>query len=200
MRLKFSIPEQVYYKIAYKGETKSLRLEQYGDSADIDDYEHDEIVEMCHGIYRRKKYLRDDEGTYLHLENVVRATCTLVAVTYKNQYISMGMSKHDLNRLSNIKSFFVSEYALIAKDASTVKETKHVITNYLYKSGEIRKAAKKYKGLFLIRNDYENFAPIANGKCPRDLFHPIKNAINYLFFNDGYYINQFVVEGALKIF
>jgi len=178
-------------RIRKKWNDSGLAFEKFGRSSNISDYSDREINEMLLGIYKDSKHLMVDEGYFIDVTQVKKASCILVDVSYSRRI------KPDLNsplKLQDIRNFYVEDYFIETKEAFS-DQYKHKITGYLKKIGGISLGKGQYNYLYSIPNDFKTFF----GDAPADLFYPIQRYINGLFFEDDYRISDFEVISKFTI-
>jgi hypothetical protein len=178
-------------KIRKQSTDSGLEFEKFGRSSNIMDYSDRELNEMILGIYRDSKHLKVDEGYFIDVSNVQKVICVLKDISYSRR---MKLQPKEVIKLQDIRNFYVTDYFLetIDKFENTVT---HKITDYLRKVGGISLGKGKYNQLYSIPNDFKTFY---NG-IPVDLFYPIQNYINGLFFDDDYYISNFELIASFSI-
>ncbi len=168
-----------------------LAFEKLGRSANILDYSDREINEMLLGIYKDSKHLLVDEGYFIDVAQVQKASCILVDVSYSRR---IKPDPNSILQLQDIRNFYVQDYFIETKEAFSNKN-KHKITGYLKKVGGISLGKGRYNYLYSIPNDFKTFF----GDAPADLFYPIQRYINGLFFDDDYRISDFEVISKFSI-
>ena len=169
----------------------SLEFEKFGRSTNIQDYSDRELNEMILGIYRDSTHLRVDDGYFIDVSNVTKASCTLIEVSYSKRIKPAPASAI---KLKDIRNFYIRDYFL-ETDREFSSSNTHCITAYLKRIGAINLGKGKFTQLYSIPNDFKTFYK----KAPADLFYPIQRYINGLFFDEDYYISNFEVLTKLTI-
>lgn len=172
-------------KILKNPDSCNLAYKKYGKSDTINDYSDSEINEMAVGVYSDTKFLLSDD-VFINMQEVIKSKCILIDVSYYQKPTLQSIKDNSCHYISNIRTFYIQDYFLITQNDKEVLE--FPITQYLHKVGALRKGSGKYCKLFSIANDYKS---LLNGQYPKDLFYPIKNYINRVFFNDDYRISEF---------
>lgn len=178
-----------------KGE---LAYKEFGKHDDIDNYTDEEISEMSYGIYKHKKVIITDGDYAVELSKVVGAICQLQEVTYFKKPTIDDYKTNAHNTIKNIRTFYVKKFYLIS-DEEIYKNVEHDITKVLLKVGAYRRGKNNFRELFAIKNDYLVNQRFKQGSFPQDLYYPIKQFINKLFFEDDYRISDFVVKSSINI-
>ncbi|MDQ1150557.1 hypothetical protein [Sphingobacterium zeae] len=168
-----------------------LAFEKLGRSSNISDYSDREINEMLLGIYKDSKHLMVDEGYFIDVSKVQKASCTLVDVSYARR---IKPDPKSALKLHDIRNFYIEDYFVETTEIFSDKH-KHKITGYLKKIGGISLGKGQYNKLYSIPNDFKTFF----GNAPADLFYPIQRYINGLFFDDDYRISDFEVISSISI-
>ncbi|WP_343559380.1 hypothetical protein [Sphingobacterium sp.] len=178
-------------KIRKNGKESGLQFEKFGRSSNIMDYSDREINEMILGIYKDSKHLMVDGGYFINVSTVQKATCVLTDISYSRR---IKLDRTVPIKLKNIRNFYIQDYFLETSEKFS-NSAKHKITGYLKKIGGISLGKGKYSHAYSIPNDFKTFY---HG-IPIDLFYPIQQYINGLFFGDDYHISTFDVVTDLTI-
>lgn len=193
-----TIPQALINKVRKSPIDSGLAFQQHGKYSDIKNYSDREITEMIYGIYTDTKMILVDGDYFIDLKDVVEIICTLDNATYIKKPTNDNFETNSHNTINNIRTYYIKDYLLVTKN-EVAGTTRHKISNLLCKIGVIKQGRNEFNGLFSISNDYQSFQSFKQGLFPKDLYHPIKRYINGLFFQDDYCIDNFKVEGKLKI-
>jgi hypothetical protein len=192
------LPAGTIKKIRNLAERSGIKYKLYGKHLEINKYTDRELTEMYYGIFKDKKIILVDGDYFIDLKDVVGIICSLDSVSYFKSPTADDYKTNRHNHLDNIRTFYVKDYFLVTR-TETHGRSKHSITSLLCAIGAINKGRNKYVGLYSIKNDYKSLQSFKLGKFPKDLYHPVKNYINGLFFNDDYYISSFKVDTQIEI-
>ncbi|MBL7813887.1 MAG: hypothetical protein JNL70_02690 [Saprospiraceae bacterium] len=192
LRIK-SIPKSLINQVRSEPEKSGLQFRKFGKSYEIKDYSDSEIAEMIVGIYKEHKMLLTDNQYFIDLKEVKGFICVLKKVSYVKAQTEENIKEKLHNSIKNIRTFYIQDYFAIT-DKLIEGNKRHKITEYFYKVGAINKGRNENNNLFTTANDYQTLQVFEQGDYPKDLFHPIKQKINDLYFNDDYAISDFKVE------
>jgi hypothetical protein len=192
------LPAATIKKIRNLGERSGIQYKLYGKHSEVNKYTDQELTEMYHGIYKDKKVILVDGDYFIDLKDVVEIICSLDSVSYLKGPSADDYKTNGHNHLENIRTFYVKDYFLVTS-TETQGRTKHSITSLLCAIGAINKGRNHFVGLYSIKNSYKSLQPFKQGKFPKDLYHPVKNYINGLFFSNDYHISNFKVETQIEL-
>lgn len=175
-------------------ENFGLKYKEFGKSDNIKDYSVEEISKMLCGVYTDTGYLLVDGDYFINVNEVIQAGCTLEDVTTK---VKLDLSKPI--PINQIQTFYIKNYYLITQSI-TGGTNKHYISSFLFKKAKMIYLGRcRFKGLYRISNSYKCLQVFGNTYLPKDLFYPIKLAVNDVFFHDHYRIDDFIVDSKLTI-
>lgn len=175
-------------------ENFGLRYKEFGKSDNIKDYSEDEISQMLNGVYTDSGYLLVDGDYFINVNEIIQAGCKLETVTSD---VKLDLSEPIPIHL--IRTFYVKNYYLVTQ-SNVGASNKHYISSYLYKKAKmIHLGHGRFRGLYSVANSYKSLQIFGDSYLPKDLFYPIKLAVNDLFFHDHYRIDDFIVDSELKI-
>jgi hypothetical protein len=177
---------------------RGLKYIEFGKSKNIYDYNEEEISQMLFGVYTHKGMLLVDGDYFINVNSVTQAICELEDLTFIKKPNLEDLKTNNHSFIQNIRTFYVKNYYLITNEEFAGLK-KHKISIYLLKIGFLKQGRNNFRGLFSVSNDYKTVQSFNGKKYPKDLFHPIKNYINGLFFVDDYKIVNFIIESKLKI-
>lgn len=175
-----------------------LKYIEFGKSKNIYDYNEEENSQMLFGVYTHKGMLLVDGDYFINVNSVTQAICELEDLTFIKKPNLEDLKTNNHSFIQNIRTFYVKNYYLITNEEFAGLK-KHKISIYLLKIGFLKQGRNNFRGLFSVSNDYKTVQSFNGKKYPKDLFHPIKNYINGLFFVDDYKIVNFIIESKLKI-
>lgn len=198
MQLRKSLHKKAINSVRSAPLNSGIQFQKFGKSLDINYYSDSEIIEMLQGIYTSSEMLLTDGDYFINLNDVTEVICVLDKVSYNSQPTSKNYLNNSHNRINNIRTFYVQDYFLVTKN-EVANTTKHKITNLLFRLGAIMPGRNNFLGLFSIKNDYKSLHFFTQGYFSKDLYHPIKQSINRLFFKDDYFLSNFKVESQIII-
>jgi hypothetical protein len=164
---------------------------------DIMVYSESQLAEMYNGIYKSKKIIKVDDGSFIELSNIIEVLCDCENVLMSSRYLTVNEYKQFIFKVKHIKTFHVNDYYLVTKGKRNERKM-HKITDWLCKVGGFQKSKFKNKTTFSIPNYFDSMLEFESIKIPKALYEPINLYINNMFFNQDDYISDFKVLSKLK--
>jgi len=177
--------------------SSGLAFQKFGVHEEIKKYSDREITEMHYGIYKDRGFLCINDY-FINVNDVVESVCILEDASYYKQPTLEDFQTNNHNSIKNIRTFYIEDYILVTR-CKIAGKYRHSIGNFLSNIGAINRGRNKHFKLFSIPNETHALQPFDNESLPVDLYYPIKQYINRLFFRDAYRIEKFSVVSKFKI-